>query len=360
MVETLSLRALNRATLARQLLLARERVGAADAVERLGGLQAQEARPPFAALWTRLDGFAPDELRAALEARDVVRGTLMRGTLHLVSAADYRAFRSALQPALAQGLRALGERARGLDVDAVLAVARRLLQDGPRTFSELRASLLEAFPQVNERALGFAVRMQLPLVMVPTGDAWAFPSVARFTLADEWLGTKLAEGSSEPLVRRHLAAFGPSTAADVQSWSGLKGIARVLAELRPELEVLEDERGRELFDLPGAPRPGADAEAPVRLLPEFDSLLLAHADRTRLVADEHRGKLVTRNLRIRAAFLVDGFVQGTWSTTRSGKAATLELAPFATLAKRVRQQLAEEAESMLRFLEPDASTYAVV
>jgi hypothetical protein len=134
----------------------------------------------------------------------------------------------------------------------------------------------------------------------------------------------------------------------------------VLAELRPELEVLEDERGRELFDLPGAPRPGADAEAPVRLLPEFDSLLLAHADRTRLVADEHRGKLVTRNLRIRAAFLVDGFVQGTWSTTRSGKAATLELAPFATLAKRVRQQLAEEAESMLRFLEPDASTYAVV
>jgi hypothetical protein len=359
MVETLSLRALNRATLARQLLLARERVGAADAVERLGGLQAQEARPPFAALWTRLDGFAPDELRAALEARDVVRGTLMRGTLHLVSAADYRAFRSALQPALAQGLRALGERARGLDVDAVLAVARRLLQDGPHTFSELRASLLEAFPQVNERALGFAVRMQLPLVMVPTGDAWAFPSVARFTLADEWLGTKLAEGSSEPLVRRHLAAFGPSTAADVQSWSGLKGIAKVLGELRPELEVLRDERGRELFDLPGAPRPGEDAEAPVRLLPEFDSLLLAHADRTRLVADEHRGKLVTRNLRVRAAFLVDGFVQGTWSTTRTGRAVTLELAPFGKLAKRVQQQLATEAESLLRFLEPAASTYAV-
>jgi hypothetical protein len=358
--ETLSLRGLNRATLARQLLLARERVGVAEAVDRLGGLQAQEPKPPFAALWSRLDGFAPDELRAALDGREVVRGTLMRGTLHLVSAGDFGAFRAALQPALAQGLRALGDRAKGLDVDAVLPVARGLLQAAPRTFSELRALLLEEFPDSNERALGFAVRMQLPLVMVPTGDPWAFPSVARFTLADEWLGSTLDdEPSSEPLVLRHLAAFGPSTAADIQSWSGLKGIAKVLDELRPKVVVMHDERGRELFDLPDAPRPGDGAESPLRLLPEFDSLLLAHADRSRLVADEHRGKLITKNLRVRAAFLVDGFVQGTWSTTRTRTAATLELAPFSPLAKRVQRQLSDEAESMLRFLEPDASTFEV-
>jgi hypothetical protein len=225
--EALSLRALNRATLARQLLLARERVPVVAAIERLGGLQAQEAKPPFASLWSRIDGFTREELGTALQAREVVRGTLMRGTLHLVSAHDFCAMRSALAPVLAQGLRALGERAEGLDVEEVLPVARRLLAKGPLTFAELRALLLEAFPHVHERALGFAVRMHLPLVIVPTDDPWSFRSPSRFTLADTWLGTDLVEaGSSEALVRRHLAAFGPATTADVQAWSGSKGSAR--------------------------------------------------------------------------------------------------------------------------------------
>lgn len=358
--ETLSLRALNRATLARQMLLQRESVPVVEAVERLGGLQAQEPKPPFAALWSRLDGFEPDSLRAALQARELVRGTLMRATLHVVSAADFGAFRGALAPVLEQAMRALGDRAAGLELAAVLAVARDLLAAEPRTFNELRALLQETFPDVNDRALGFSVRMQVPLVMVPTGDAWAFPSVARFTLADEWLGSAFEEQrSSAPLVLRHLAAFGPATAADVQSWSGLKGVATVLDELRPELGVFRDVRGRELFDLPGAPRPHEDVDAPVRLLPEFDSLLLAHADRTRLVADEHRSGLVTKNLRVRAVFLVDGFVRGTWSTTRARKAALLELAPFAALPTRALRALCDEADAMLRFLEPDATTFDV-
>jgi hypothetical protein len=242
----------------------------------------------------------------------------------------------------------------------VLPAARELLEAEPRTFAELRALLLERFPEANDRALGFTVRMQLPLVMVPTDDAWAFPSVARFTLADGWLGrTFEGQRTVEPLVLRHLAAFGPSTAADVQSWSGLKGIAPVLDGLAPGLERFADERGRTLFDLPDAPRPDEQTVAPVRLLPEFDSLLLAHADRTRLVADAHRGKLVTKNLRVRAAFLVDGFVQGTWSTARRRKEATLELAPFGRLTSEVQQALAAEAEQMLRFLEPDAASYGV-
>jgi hypothetical protein len=357
--ETLSLRALNRATLARQLLLARERVPVVEASERLGGLQAQEAKPPFAALWSRLDGFTRDDLGAALQARDAVRGTLMRGTLHVVSARDFCAFRSALQPVLAAGLRALGDRAEGLDLDAVLPVARKLLAAGPLTFSELRALLLEAFPAVHERALGFAVRMHLPLVMVPTDDPWSFRSPSRFTLADTWLGKGLvAKGSSEALVRRHLAAFGPATTADVQAWSGLKGLGKVIDGLRPELIAYRDVRGRELFDLPGAPRPSEDVDAPPRLLPEFDSLLLAHADRTRIVADEQRSSLVTKNLRVRATFLLDGTISGTWTIERSRKAATLVLAPFVTLPKRA-DALREEAEGMLRFLEPDAATFDV-
>jgi hypothetical protein len=356
-METLSLRALNRATLARQLLLTRANAPVSDAIERLGGLQAQEPKPPFAALWSRLDGFRREDLGAALGARAVVRGTLMRGTLHVVSAGDFCAFRGALQPVLDQGLRALGDRAEGLDVAAVLRAARTQLGAGPLTFTDLRARLLERFPDVNERALGFAVRMRLPLVIVPTDDPWSFRSPPRFTLAEDWLGEGLVEeGSSGALVRRHLAAFGPATTADIQAWSGLKGLAAVIDELRPDLVVFRDVRGRELFDLPGAPRPDEGVAAPPRLLPEFDSLLLAHADRTRIVADEHRRGLVTKNLRVRATFLLDGVIQGTWTVTRARTAATLELAPFTPLRKRVLEPLCEEAEAMLRFVEPDATT----
>ena len=213
---------------------------------------------------------------------------------------------------------------------------------------------------MHERALGFTVRMSLPLVIVPTDDPWSFRSPPRFTLAESWLGEGLAEaGSSEALVRRHLAAFGPATTADIQAWSGLKGLGRLLDELRPDLLVFRDARGRELFDLPGAPRPAEDVAAPPRLLPEFDSLLLAHADRTRIVADEHRSALVTKNLRVRATFLLDGTIRGTWTVTRARKAATLELAPFAPVPKRSLGALCDEAEAMLRFLEPDAATFDV-
>jgi hypothetical protein len=358
--ETLSLRALNRATLARQMLLAREPISPVEAVERLCGLQAQEPKPPFVALWSRLEGFERDDLRAALQARQIVRGTLMRGTLHMVGARDFAAFRAPLQPVLDQAMRALGDRAEGLDVDALLPVATTFLEAEPRTFNELRALLVAEFPDVNERALGYAVRMQLPLVMVPTDDPWAFRSVADFTLADAWIGSRLSPASApETLLLRYLAAFGPATAADMQVWSGLQGIAGVIGALRPELHVVRDERGRELYDLPDAPRPGEDVEAPARFLPEFDSLVLAHADRTRIVSDAHRPSLTTKNLRVRATFLWDGLVQGTWTVERSRKRVELVVAPFATLPRRAVRALSEEGESLLRFLEPDAATFAV-
>jgi Winged helix DNA-binding domain len=358
--DTLTRRQLNRATLARQLLLARERVSTVEAVERLCGMQAQEAKPPFVGLWTRLDGFRREDLHAALHQRAVVRAMAMRATLHLMSAKDYRAHRNALQPVMTQAMRVLRERAEGLDLEKLLPVARTLLGQRPRTFAELRALLQAEFPHVNERALGYAVRTQLPLVMVPTRDRWAFPSVAAFTLAETWLGAPVSDDAApEALVLRYLAAFGPATAADVQTWSGLTGMGRVLKALRPRLRGFQDEHGRELFDLPAAPRPDGDLAAPPRLLPEFDNLVLSHADRTRVLADEHRGLVVTKNLRVRATFLVDGFVGGTWDVNRTRKAATLRLAPFKALPRRAVSQLAEEGETLLRFAEGDAETFAV-
>jgi hypothetical protein len=354
-------RQLGRATLARQLLLERGEISPVEAVERLGGLQAQEPKPPFIALWTRLAGFHETALQQALHDRDVVRATLMRGTLHLATAADYTAFRAPLQPVLSRGMAsALRGRAEGLDPDAVLPVARGLLEERPRTFDELRTLLQEAFPDVNHRALGFAVRMLLPLVMVPTADRWAFPRVADFTLADGWLGRPLPTGGApDELVLRYLAAFGPAAAADVQSWSGLQGAKAVLEGLRPRLVSFADERGRELFDLPDAPRPDEDVPAPPRFLPEFDSLLLAHADRARIIADEHRPAVITKNLRVRATFLIDGSVAGTWESKRSRRSAKLTITPFGSLSKRDAAALRTEAEALLRFTEPDASALEV-
>ncbi len=212
-----------------------------EALERVGGLQAQEPKPPFTALWSRIEGFAREDLLAALHDRTAVRATLMRATLHTMSAGDVAALRPALQPMLTQALRVLGERAEGLDSAGALKAARTALKDGPRTAAELRDALGEAFPDADLRALGYAVRTQLPLVMVPTEDRWGFPASARFTLAEEWLGRPLKDPGPEAVVLRHLAAFGPATAADVQTWSGLGGLKPVLEGLRPKLATFRDE-----------------------------------------------------------------------------------------------------------------------
>lgn len=344
--DVLSTRELNRATLARQLLLERERANVVDAVDRLGGPQAQEPKPPFLALWARLAGFRREQLHDALHAGTILRATAMRATLHLIGAAGYPALRATLQPALTGAMAAIRGRDAGLELDAVLRAARTLVAREPRTFGELRALLAEQFPGVNERALGYATRMNLPLAMVPSDDRWSFPADARFALTD------IGKPDPQALVRRHLAAFGPATAADIQTWSGLGGLREVLESM--ELAQFKSGR-RTLYDLPDAPRPGEDVPAPVRLLPEFDSLLLAHKDRTRVVADEHRGSLTTKNLRVKAVFLVDGFVAGTWTSARKRDTATLTLSPFAKLPKAAAEELRAEGEELLGFAEPDAA-----
>ena len=153
-----------------------------------------------------------------------------------------------------------------------------------------------------------------------------------------------------------MCCFGPATAADAQTWSGLKGLSAVFDELRPKLRTFRDERRRELFDLPSAPRPDADVAAPVRFLPEFDNIILSHADRTRIVDDAHRPAIVTKNLQVRATFLVDGFVAGTWSVEREKAAATMIVQPFTKLSRAVQQDLQREAQQLLEFSERDAKT----
>jgi len=355
---TLTLRDLNRATLARQLLLERAACAPLDAVERVAGLQAQLARPPFVGLWTRVHGFTREQLRSLAGSRRVVRATLQRGTLHLVSADDYRRWRAPLQPMLDAGLAAvLGARVAGLDVGRLLAAARELLAERPRPFDELRPLLAAAVePGTDPRALGYAVRVLLPLVQLPAdGAAWGWDARAPFALADAWLGAAPhADARPHDLVRRYLAAFGPATPADAGAWSGLRGLRQTFDELRPELVVFRDERGRELFDLPDAPRPGGDAPAPVRFLPDFDNLVLAHDDRTRVLAAEHRARITSRNLQVAATVLVDGFVAGTWRVERTRAAATLRLLPFATLPARTRREVEAEGEALLAFVEPDS------
>jgi Winged helix DNA-binding domain len=358
--DALTRRQLNRATLARQMLLARERVPVVAAVERLAGMQAQEPKPPFVGLWSRLEGFTREDLHGALHDRTIVRATMMRGTLHLMSAGDYAALRACLQPVMDGARRALGDRAKGLELDELLPVARGLLRERPRDFNQLRGLLVKAFPHVNDRALGFMVRNHLPLAMVPTGDRWAFPPTAEFTLAEEWLGEPLSrDGTPDALVLAYLAAFGPATAADFQTWSGLRGTREVLDRLRPRLRAFRDERGLELFDLPEAPRPDGDVPAPARFLPDFDNLVLAHSDRTRVLADEHRGRVTTRNLRVRATFLWDGFAAGTWSVERRRDTATLRISPFELLPDAAAAELTREAEALLRFTEADAGSFLV-
>lgn len=361
--QTLTNRQLNRALLARQMLLAREKTSALEAVERLAGLQAQIARPPFVGLWTRLEGFRRGDLLGLLHERQVARFTAMRGTLHLMTAADTVDLRGALQPMLSKGAQSiLGDRTRSFDLGVLLEEGRAFFAGAPATFDALRKHLKARYPEGDERAMAYTIRTHLPLVQVPTeDDPWGFPASADFALAETWLETEI---STEPapahsLVRRYLAAFGPATPGDAQAWSGLSGLREVFEALRPTLVTFRDARKRELFDLPDAPRPPEDTPAPVRFLPEFDNLVLSHDDRTRVMAGEHRSKVVLKNLQVRATFLVDGAVAGTWKIERKKRAAVLVVEPFGPLAKKTVAALEKEGGALLRFVEEDAEVREV-
>ena len=348
----LSQRELNRALLARQMLLEREGAPPHEAVRRLAGLQAQVPNPPYIGLWTRLRDFRREDLTGLVEGRRVVRSSMMRATLHLTTAEDYLLLRPAIQAALDRSLRSIaGKRLEGLDPERLVSAARTMLEDGPRTFKELQERLVALEPDRDPSALAYLVRMRLPLVQTPPAGTWGTGGSPRLAPPEPWLGASLADPgeSLRALVLRYLAAFGPAGARDFQAWSGLTGAKALLEELRRELVVFRDEGGTELFDLPGAPLPPADVPAPPRFVPEYDNLVLSHADRRRVIADGDRKKVFLSAARVRATVLIDGFVAGVWKIEKTTKAATLVVEPFAPLSPRDRDALAGEGEGLLRF-----------
>lgn len=355
MPPVLTTRALNRATLARQLLLERSPLAALDAVTHLVGLQAQVPLDPYTALWSRLDGFRPGHLATLLEERRVVRMVALRGTIHLLTAADSLVLRPLAQPVLDAELRRHRDHApllAGVDLGPVLAVARAALAERPLTGPELRAVLGRRFPERDAGALAYACRCLLPLVQVPPRGVWGRTGPVTVTTAETWLGRPLvARPSPEELVRRYLAAFGPATVADVTTWCRLTGLRRVVDRLRPGLRSFRDERGRELLDVPDGPLPDPDVPAPTRFLPEYDNVLLSHADRTRLVPERRRAALARAGGVGFGTVLHDGLACGVWRLERPRAAAAAILA--VTLAERLPQRataaIEAEGRRYLRF-----------
>ncbi|RNL86924.1 winged helix DNA-binding domain-containing protein [Halostreptopolyspora alba] len=347
----LDTRALNRATLARQLLLDHADMPALDAVAHLCGMQAQEPQEPFVGLWSRLRGFTPEALSTLLTGRGVVRTHLMRRTIHLVTAEDALAWRARHDTMLRQ--RVLGVFRREferVDLDELAAAGRAVMADGePRSTAELARALTERWPTPGTRALGEGLVSLVPMAQLPPRGLWRTKAAVRNALLSAWLGREIDPPSSDEsdpvgqtLLRRYLAAFGPAASADLRAWCGLAGLPAAVAALRQELVSFRDERGRELLDLPDAPRPDPDTPAPVRFLPAFDNAILGYHDRTRIIDDAHRGLSVTG-----ARFvLVDGRVEATWTV----EADTVVVTPLRGFSRTERTSVAEQAQELASFL----------
>jgi Winged helix DNA-binding domain len=356
--DVLSQRRLNRATLARQLLLEPAHLSVVDAVGRIAGLQAQEPASPYIGSWARLAAFDPADLDAAIAARDVVKGTLMRVTLHLVTAADYRAFWPAVRPGLEQQRRQ--QRLEPPSAEAMTALIDRVTTFAaePRSLGELRDHVGDVDGLPAEEIVWW-LRRRLPLAHAPTPGAWSFGRRPLLAAADAWLpsGTWHDDAAAvEYLVRHYLAAFGPASLADIAQWSGL-----TVARLRPGVEAIDaagelrryrSEAGRQLVDLVGAPLPDDDVPAPPRLLPMWDSTVLAFADRTRIVSDADRARIIARNGDTLPVILVDGVVAGRWWAVTDRERTRIELEPFRRLAAQDRRALEALADRLARFVEP--------
>ncbi|OLZ71642.1 hypothetical protein AV521_12060 [Streptomyces sp. IMTB 2501] len=359
--ETLSREALNRAFLDRQMLLRRRTMSVPEAIEHLVGLQAQAPTPPYYGLWTRLTDFRQDELAALLTGRDAVRIALMRGTVHLVTARDCLAIRPWVQPFMERSLRTtFGKDLGDIDFGELAAAGRELVEEEPRSTAELGKLLQERWPDRTASTLVNAVRALLPLVQVPPRGIWGASGQTTYATAQMWLGAPLEpEPAPDREVLRYLAAFGPATVKDIQAWSGLTRLREVTERLRPRLVTFRDSSGAELFDLPDAPRPDPDTPAPVRYLAPYDNAILSHADRTRIISDQDRRAIATKNAVIPGTILVDGFVHGVWRVEQERSAATLHVQPFRPLPAARRAELEEEGARLLTFAADGAETHHV-
>ena len=361
--DVLGPRALNRALLERQMLLRRFELSAFDAIEHLVGMQAQSPLAPYFGLWTRLEGFQPDELVQLMNDREVVRIALMRNTVHLVTAEDCLVLRPLTQVIFDRDLRTnttFAPRLRGVDIGALTAAGRALVEERPRTNKELGALLREQWHDRDAASLVFAIRSQVPLVQVPPRGIWGKGGQVRCTSAEAWLGRPLhTDPSSEDMVIRYLAAFGPATIKDIQQWCGLTWLRDVVEQLRPRLVTFRDEAGTELFDLPDAPRPDPDTPAPVRFLPEYDNLFVSYADRSRVISETDLKTLRATERLVRGSVLVDGFFHGLWQIRRQRGVATLHIESYGPLSNHDRDAVTEEGAHLLKFAASDAKAHEI-
>ncbi|MDP9282738.1 MAG: winged helix DNA-binding domain-containing protein [Chloroflexota bacterium] len=361
----LTLRELNRAALARQMLLKRESMPVVTAIERLAALQAQWAPSPYIALWSRLKDFERASLWNAIEKKHtVIRARLMRGTLHLVSARDFYAYAVATQD-LQRGAWNRLQVGAGVDPKAVAKLAVAFARE-PRPKDDVVAHLTErlgSFGGPYRWLIWRFVSAHADLVSAPPGGHWAYGGTdAPYVAARHWIagGARPAEEDAvRLLVTRYLAAFGPAGLADIAQFAGQvpARIRPVLEQLAPSLRRFTDEQGRTLFDLPRAPRPAADTTAPVRFLPRYDELLIGYKHRDRVIAAEHRAAVYAKNALIEAVFLVDGLAAGTWALVTTRTDAVVNIRPFGALPRAERAAAIEEGEALARFMGLDAKTH---
>jgi hypothetical protein len=358
---TLDPRSLNRATLARQLLLDRAGLQPIDAIERLAGMQAQAPLSPYVGLWTRLRSFQPAELAGLLQSRQVVRAHLMRATVHLVSARDALWLWPLTHVVHERGFTTgspFGRRLAGVDLGDLVAAGQRLLTGQPLTRVELGRELAKSWPGYAPADLAYGVSYLLAVLQVPPRGVWGQPQAkAAFAPIQTWLGQPFdPEPSAAELIRRYLAAFGPATVNDIQAWSGLTRLREVIAGMTGELWTARDQSGAELFDLPEAPRPGPDRPAPVRFLPEYDNLLLSHADRVRVNPDRRPVPLPPGHGARAGTILIDGIWNGTWTVDRSAGGATLRIETYCPVLAGggAAGDLEAEGAALLRFVAADA------
>ncbi|GAA3558265.1 winged helix DNA-binding domain-containing protein [Kribbella ginsengisoli] len=357
----LSLRAQNRATLDRQWLISRRSATALEAIEHLVGMQAQAPQAPYVGLWTRLVDFDPMELANLLETRQAVRGSLMRATIHLMSSRDFLAIRGLIQPRLEREVYSNttygGKRLEGLDMQSVLAAGTARLSEAPATAAELRDHLAPLYPDRDAPSLAHAVRCLLPTIQIPPRGVWGKSGNPTMSTADLWLGTPITQTPDvDALVLRYLAAYGPATVADAQTWSGLTHLAEVFDRL--DLRTYTDpSTNRPLYDLPDQALPDEQTEVPTRFLPEYDNLLLSHANRTRFhptPAPPTRPLLETLS---KGSILHNGYLTALWRRPKqSKKTEILEIEPLTKLTPSTRTAIETEAQTLLTFTSPTATT----
>lgn len=349
----LSTRALNRALLARQMLLNRVDIPVIDAIERLVGIQAQDPMAPYFGLWNRLKEFGQEDLSNLILDKKVVRLALMRSTIHLVSSQDGMSLRPLVQSVQESVLKnSFGKYLNGVDTCAIAEAGRALVETKPLTFSELGKLLGNQWPNVDSAALAAVVRTIIPLVQLPPRGIWGKSGKAVHTSAEVWLGAlPFSKLTTEDMILRYLAAFGPATIKDIQVWSGRTRLIENVEHLLPQLIIFHDEEGNELFDIPNAPRPEENIPSPPRFLGGFDNMLLSYANRKRIMDESYRNKVFTKNGIIRPTILIDGCVSGIWKYVKEKGIVRLIIELFKKVSDEELNALKEEGTRLLEFIE---------